>query len=375
MIRIPPFFLSLAEKNHRVPQSDGFFHFPHFFLERSLSMTPEQLATDLKSLLLQKDFRLVQQPEDTPVFDLYIRIENPVCCALAVQPHDNAEHREEVAAFAEGLQKQLPQIQCTQLICLYLTIGAEPLEEVHPLADTDRMGNLHHIAWHYATDTQTLQAADGSPDKLMGIEKLLRMAATGEELPKDTLREDTAGKRPVVTFTIFAICAALLIYGMLTGQNEFLWERFSVSRETVLGQGQYYRLITAMFFHGSIMHLAANSIYLFYFGSRAELLLGKVRYVMLYLISGICGGLCSVFLGHYASIGASGAIFGLLGAMLILTREKGSRYTGMNYATMILLAFTALAMGFLDVGVDNWAHLGGFLSGALVFFLMFRAKE
>lgn len=49
-------------------------------------MTPEQLATDLKSLLLQKDFRTVQQPEDTPVFDLYIRIENPVCCVLAVQP-------------------------------------------------------------------------------------------------------------------------------------------------------------------------------------------------------------------------------------------------------------------------------------------------
>ena len=92
-------------------------------------MTPEQLATDLKSLLLQKDFRTVQQPEDTPVFDLYIRIENPVCCVLAVQPHDSDEHREDVAAFAESLQKQLPQIQCTQLICLYLTIGPEPLRK------------------------------------------------------------------------------------------------------------------------------------------------------------------------------------------------------------------------------------------------------
>lgn len=155
-------------------------------------MTPEQLATDLQNLLLQKDFRPVQQPADTPVFGLYIRIENPVCCVLAVQPHDNAAHRQEIAAFAEGLQKQLSQIQCTQLICLYLTMGPEALAEVYPLADTDRMGNLHHIAWHYAMDTQTLQTADGSPDKLMGIEKLLRMAATGEELPKDTLREDTA---------------------------------------------------------------------------------------------------------------------------------------------------------------------------------------
>lgn len=338
-------------------------------------MTPIQLATNLDALLLQKDFRPVQQSQTPAHLGLYIRIENPVCCVLAVQPHDNDDHREAVAVFAEGLQKQLPQIQCTQLICLYLTIGAEPLAEVHPLADTDRMGNLHHIAWHYAMDTQTLQTADGSPDKFMGIEKLLQMAAAGEELPKDTLRKDTTGKRPVVTTCIFAICALLLLYGTLTGQNESLWDKFSMSREMVLGQGQYYRLITAMFFHGGIMHLAANSIYLFYFGSRAELLLGRVRYLVLYFISGICGGLCSIFLSGYPAIGASGAIFGLLGAMLILTREKGSRYTGMNYATMILLAFTALAMGFLDVGVDNWAHLGGFLSGALVFFLMFRSRE
>lgn len=338
-------------------------------------MTPEQLATDLQGLLLQKDFRPVQQPPEAAVFGLYIRIENPLCCVLAVQPHQDSGQREAVAAFAEELQKQLAQIQCTQLVCLYLTIGDTQQDVVSPLAETDRMGNLHHIAWHYAMDTQTIQRAEGSPDKMMGIEKLLHMAASGKTLPKDTLRPVIAGARPTVTITLFAICAVLLLYGMVTGQAQWLWDRFSVSREAVLEQGEYYRLLTAMFFHGSIMHLAANSIYLFYFGSRAELLLGKVRYLTLYLVSGICGGLCSVFLGHYASIGASGAIFGLLGAMLILTRERGSRYTGMNYATILLLAFTALAMGFLDVGVDNWAHLGGFLSGALVFFLMFRARE
>lgn len=147
-------------------------------------MTPEQLATDLKSLLLQKDFRTVQQPKDTPVFDLYIRIENPVCCVLAVQPHDSDEHREDVAAFAESLQKQLPQIQCTQLICLYLTIGPEPLAEVRPLADTDRMGNLHHIAWHYATDTQTLQVADGSRTSLWALKNCCGWLPPEKNCPK-----------------------------------------------------------------------------------------------------------------------------------------------------------------------------------------------
>ena len=130
-----------------------------------------------------------------------------------------------------------------------------------------------------------------------------------------------------------------------------------------------------MFLHAGILHLVSNGVYLYYFGVRAERLLGTGRFLVLYLVSGLCGGLLSVALSSGGiSIGASGAIYGLLGAMLLLTKKHGSRYTGMNYATMLLLAATAICFGFLEPGVDNMAHIGGLLGGMAVFALLLRKK-
>ena len=90
----------------------------------------------------------------------------------------------------------------------------------------------------------------------------------------------------------------------------------------------------------------------------------------------IIGGVFSVLFSGNAgvSIGASGAIYGLLGAMLLLTKKRGARYTGMNYSTMLLLAATAIGFGLLQEGVDNFAHIGGFLGGIAVFSLLLRKK-
>ena len=79
--------------------------------------------------------------------------------------------------------------------------------------------------------------------------------------------------------------------------------------------------------------------------------------------------------GYGVSIGASGAIYGLLGAMLLLTRKRGSRYTGMSYSTMLLLAATAICLGFFEPNVDNLGHIGGFLGGMAMFWLLLREKR
>ena len=107
-----------------------------------------------------------------------------------------------------------------------------------------------------------------------------------------------------------------------------------------------------------------------------EKLLRTGKFLVLYLVSGLCGGVFSVLFSGNAgvSIGASGAIYGLLGAMLLLTKKRGARYTGMNYSTMLLLAATAIGFGFLQEGVDNFAHIGGFLGGIAVFSLLLRKK-
>lgn len=328
----------------------------------------------LYDLLQQKDFEAV-----LGVSGIFLRVENPVLYVIVVQSveEENVEHQAAVRTFAEQLQQELPEYCCTQLICLYLTIGDTP-HTPHPLQVTDRLTNLHHIAWHFNPQSGILTVAEDSPKKLLGIEKLLHMAAKGEQLPKDTLYTDiemeNQTQRPIVSFAIFAICVLVLAYGLLFGKHMDILDAFSVSRQRVIQYGEYYRLLSCMFVHSGISHLLANSVYLLYFGTRAEFILGWKRFLVLYFVSGLCGSLCSILFGGYPSVGASGAVCGLIGAMLVVTRAKGAAYTGMNYATMLLLSFAVLAMGFLDIGVDNWAHLGGFLSGVLMIFFMLRPK-
>ena len=206
-------------------------------------------------------------------------------------------------------------------------------------------------------------------------DRLLRAAAAGREPEVLVLRDTKEQKTPVATAVIFVICAALLAWCMLSGQREEILSAYGLSREGILA-GEYYRFFTCMFLHAGLLHLASNSIYLYYFGVRAERLLGTGKFLVLYLVSGLCGGVFSVLFSGNAgvSIGASGAIYGLLGAMLLLTKKRGARYTGMNYSTMLLLAATAIGFGFLQEGVDNFAHIGGFLGGIAVFSLLLRKK-
>lgn len=334
----------------------------------------EGYLSRFQHLLVQKDFHPLSAPNGN---GYYLRVENPICYLLALQEtkDDTPERQADIHHTAQQLHAHLEQLQCSRLICLSITFGIEFSEKPLSVWDTDRSGTLHFIRWQYALEQARLSAAPGCPDRLLGIEKLLDMAARGEKLPADSLRTDTEGKRPFCTYAICILCALLVLLPLLSGQLAEVLSRFCNSRDGVLGQSEYYRLLTAMFFHTGIGHLAANSVYLIYFGSRAELLLGKGRFLLLYLLSGLCGNLLSLVCSGYPAVGASGAVFGLLGAMLVLSRTKGSSYVGMNYTTMLLLAFSALAMGFLNVGVDNWAHLGGFFSGALLFFIMMRVKK
>ena len=227
--------------------------------------------------------------------------------------------------------------------------------------------------WQFSTETARVTAGKGQPDRLLGIEKLLAAAARGKEPKVLVLREEGEQKKPVATAVIFVLCVLLLAVTTLSPQGTSLLQAYGLSRAGIL-RGEYYRFLTSIFLHGGILHLASNSIYLYYFGVRSERLLGTGKFLALYLVSGLCGGLLSVLLGDGmgVSIGASGAIYGLLGAMLLLTKKQGAQYTGMNYSTMLLLAATAICMGFLEPGVDNLGHIGGFLGGMAMFFLLLR---
>ncbi len=321
-------------------------------------MTENLFLENFKKLLLQQDFEAI-----TP--ECFFRVENPVLYAICLQ-NDNPQKQ-----IISNLYEQLDQFYCQRLICIFISTDNEiPLLYEHTQNDT-----YFFVTWHYNIENKTLTAAPEAPTKIFGIEKILKKAVSGDVSSAYTPTEIQEHQKPLVTYAIFGICAVLMLYAILSGEKDLLLDAFCTSDIGVFVDKEYYRLFTAMFFHTGIMHIAANSIYLFYFGTRAELLLGHFRYLVFYILCGLCGSVASVCLSGYPAVGASGAIFGILGGMLVAVKRYGSHYTGMNSATMLLLATSALLMGFLDMGVDNFAHLGGFFCGLLLFFAMTKNRE
>jgi membrane associated rhomboid family serine protease len=130
-----------------------------------------------------------------------------------------------------------------------------------------------------------------------------------------------------------------------------------------VADGQYYRLLTAAFMHGGLLHIAFNMYALFLFGPPLEAALGRVRFTVLYLVAAVGGSAVSYTFNapNQPSLGASGAVFGLLGAFFVVNRRLGRDNSGL----LVLVAIN-LAIAFVPhTNIDWHAHVGGLLTGAL----------
>jgi membrane associated rhomboid family serine protease len=193
------------------------------------------------------------------------------------------------------------------------------------------------------------------------------------------VRTSTGGKRSarpgVVTMTLIGICVVMFGLQNLIGPS-FTYRTNLIAMAPSVGAlpsssnigvaygfGEWYRLITSMFVHENIWHLGTNMLSLYWIGIPVESRLGRVRYLLTYLTCGIVGAAVSyAFLSWNASsLGASGAIFGLLGVLTVLAlREK------LNIQPIITVILLNLAFDFAIPGIDWHAHLGGLGAGLLL---------
>lgn len=176
-------------------------------------------------------------------------------------------------------------------------------------------------------------------------------------------------KQPIVTYIIMAICIILFILMELSGgsTNSQTLLKYGANLDVLVKNGEYYRLFTCIFLHIGIMHLLCNMYSLYIIGREVENLFGKIKYIIIFILSGIFGSIMSLAFTHNTiSAGASGAIFGLLGALL---------YFGMHYRTylgeaikrsIIPIIVINLIIGFFAEGIDLAAHMGGLVGGVLV---------
>lgn len=197
---------------------------------------------------------------------------------------------------------------------------------------------------------------------------------------KDYLTPLNSTRLPV-TFGLIAINVAvyvlLSVFGASSGASITGQPRdvliLGALVPALVAEGEAWRLLTSMFLHSGLLHLAMNMISLYFLGAFAEVTFGRSRFLALYFISGLAGGLAYLYIGTFnaPAVGASGAIFGLLGGVFGYAIRRGT-FSLQNPVISQLLFLTAinLALGFSIPNVSNTAHIGGLVGGLVYGFLL-----
>ncbi len=196
-------------------------------------------------------------------------------------------------------------------------------------------------------------------------------------------RQSSVPKISPVNTVIIVINVLVFLYMMLTGNirsTEYMYNHGASFWPAVIMNHEYYRLLTCAFIHFSFSHLFNNMLVLAFIGDNLERALGKVRYIIFYLACALGSSLVSVLwnmvTGSYAiSGGASGAIFGVVGGLLLIIIKNRGRLEDISSVQLGLFAVFTIYHGLTSMGVDNAAHLGGFIIGAVLGLLLYRKKK
>ncbi len=187
---------------------------------------------------------------------------------------------------------------------------------------------------------------------------------------------------PCNTALILLCAAVFLVMDLFCSAEQIsrVFEYGSLYWPAIFQGHEYYRLLTYMFLHSGFEHLANNMLVLLFIGDNVERAFGKWRYLVIYFSSGVIAGIVSIVYnmsnGNYTfSIGASGAVFGIIGAMACLLLLNRGRLENITLPRIIFFIFLSLYGGFTSQGIDNAAHVGGLAAGILVTALLWVLRR
>lgn len=206
------------------------------------------------------------------------------------------------------------------------------------------------------------------------LEDFLYKIAVGAYKEQDTVEQNiTARPRKFAQIwsayiTFLLIVCNVMLFIICTFTGEVLYNKGAFSVMNLIGEGSWYRLVSAMFLHWDVGHLVSNMLILYYIGSVVERKMGHLPYLILYLVSGLAGNILSAGYELYTSefmisAGASGAIFGVEGALIVLVLLSRGRIEHMTLGRVVFAVVFSLYCGFTDSNINNAAHLGGIMMG------------
>lgn len=179
---------------------------------------------------------------------------------------------------------------------------------------------------------------------------------------------------PIVS-SIIAINLLVFILTIIPGfGDQILYAGVSVNG--LIAEGEWWRVITAMFLHGGFMHVLFNMFSLFLFGPELEKIAGKIRFLTIYFLAGIFGGAATYLTQdlYYASVGASGAIYGIFGAFGALVYYTRHLFPQLKQIILPLIVISVI-MTFVTPNINISAHLGGLITGFILGFVYFNPKN
>ncbi len=187
-------------------------------------------------------------------------------------------------------------------------------------------------------------------------------------------------KKAFCTIALAAVNIAVFLILSFQGATEdagFMLEHGAMYAPDILYAGKYYELFTCMFLHFGFEHLMNNMISLVLLGWQLEMEAGRVRFLLIYMISGLGGNLLSLIMdlrtAEYAvSAGASGAIFGIIGALFYIAVRNHGRIGTVSDKGLLFLAGLTLYHGISSGGVNNYAHAGGALTGLILAVILYH---
>ena len=181
------------------------------------------------------------------------------------------------------------------------------------------------------------------------------------------------GKKAYVNGLLIALNVLFFLYLEITGSSEdayFMYTKGAMFAPAVLEDGEYYRLLTAMFMHFGIRHIMNNMLVLFVIGDNLERALGHVKYLIFY--SNWVSMMAHTADTMTVSAGASGAIFGVVGGLLYVVTANRGQLEDLNTRQLVIMIFFSLYLGYTSTGVDNIAHLSGLVIGFVLAIILYH---
>ncbi len=277
-------------------------------------------------------------------------------------------------------ENQFRDVNASKLILLNLMVTDqmdEVYDKINYVPDLEQF--LIDINWLVDIKHKALIIPNKQINQMIGLENKLTEVLEGRWSPRQ--HSIVEKKKPsFITFFLIAVNILIWIYMEYKGgstRNDLLIQFGAMDSYRTFVQGQYWRLFTSMFLHIGAAHLFYNCFGLYIFGTRIEKVTKWYQFVLIYLLSGLMGGLFSLtsaVLTHTLKIaaGASGGIYGLMGGLLAFNIKTRRNIGGLTSATLVIMLISGIVYGVVNQGIDNLAHLGGFIGGFVVTSLLVK---